>query len=197
MSETLPPPRDRSVRRNFCSLPATNTDRAFDTSDHGEHQVNQEETLLDMVTTYGGALRRIARVYAGGAGEEEDLYQEMLLQLWRGLPSFRGEAARGTWLYRVALNTALTWRRRASRRARNDTIESDVSRPTADAGRSEAAILDEFLTTLGAADRSVLLLYMEGLPYEEIAQVTGMTASAVGVRLHRMKRRFTDQYVER
>ena len=152
--------------------------------------------MLGMLTSHGAALRRIARVYAGVDGEEDDLHQEILLQLWRGLPSFRGDAAPGTWLYRVALNTALTWRRRATRRALDHSAQQD--RPAASVGAhgSEAAILKELLGALGAMDRSVLLLYMEGLSYQQIAEVTGLSAGAVGVRLHRMKQTFTQRYLE-
>jgi RNA polymerase sigma-70 factor (ECF subfamily) len=158
--------------------------------------VTDEETLLTLLTTHGAALRRIARVYGAAQGEEDDLHQEILLQLWRGLPSFRNDAGPGTWLYRVALNTALTWRRTATRRARNDS--ASPVRPAASAGapRSEAAILAEFLDSLGAVDRSVLLLHMEGLSYPEIAEVVGLSAGAVGVRLHRIKQTFTTRYVE-
>jgi RNA polymerase sigma-70 factor (ECF subfamily) len=158
--------------------------------------VTHEEKLLGMLETHGAALRRIARAYAGAAGEEDDLYQEILLQLWRGLPSFRGDAAPGTWLYRVALNTALTWRRRATRRDRASAEPVEPAAPSASDARNEAAILEEFLASRTAVDRSVLLLYMEGLQYQEIADVTGLTAGAVGLRLHRMKHAFTEQYVE-
>jgi RNA polymerase sigma-70 factor (ECF subfamily) len=152
--------------------------------------------LLDLLAVHGRALGRIARVYAGARGEQEDLYQEILLQLWRGLPAFRGDSAPGTWLYRVALNTALTWRRRALRHDEGGVrgAPAPVARTTAP--RSERAILDEFLGSLGPADRSILLLYMEGLSYQDIAAVTGLSAGAVGVRLHRMKHAFTGRYVE-
>ena len=153
--------------------------------------------LLDLLTTYGPALRRIARLYAGADGEQDDLHQEILLQLWRGLPSFRGDAAPGTWLYRVALNTALTWRRRAVRHGRSDPAHQVPPMASAGGHRSEAAILDEFLGDLGSLDRSVLLLYMEGLSYKDIAEVTGLNAGNVGVRLHRMKLSFTERYLEK
>lgn len=149
-----------------------------------------------MLTSHGAALHRIARVYAGSDGEEEDLHQEMVLQLWRGLPSFRGEAAPGTWLYRVALNTALSWRRSAQRRARRH--EQNPPRPavTQAQTREESAILEEFLNSLATPDRSVLLLHMEGLSHQEIADVTGATSGAVAVRLHRIKQTYTKRYVE-
>jgi RNA polymerase sigma-70 factor, ECF subfamily len=152
------------------------------------------ETLLQ---THGAALHRLARAYAGRTGEQEDLYQEMLLQLWRSLPGFKGTAAPGTWLYRVALNTALTWRRRTSRALATAPVDPEPHAPQASGGRSQSVILDEFLESLAPADRSVLLLYMEGLPNGEIADVTGFTPGAVGVRLHRIKQAFTARYVER
>lgn len=151
--------------------------------------------LIELLATYKPALRRIARIYAACDGEQEDLYQEMVLQLWRGLPSFRGDAATGTWLYRVALNTALTWRRRSARQIRR--LPAQAPPAVGEGLRSEAAILDEFLRTLAPVDRSVLLLYMEGLPHKDIGDVTGLTAGHVGVRLHRMKAAFTRRYVEK
>jgi len=158
--------------------------------------MSREETLLALLTAYGGALRRIARTYAGARGEEEDLHQEILLQLWRGLASFRGDSAPGTWLYRVALNTALTWRRRAGRDARADSARGGPPGQTTGEPRSEAAILEELLASLAPIDRSVLLLYLEGLSYQEIGEVTGLSAGAVGVRIHRIKRSYEDRYLE-
>lgn len=159
--------------------------------------MTREETLLAMLDTHEAALWRIARAYGGAQGEEEDLHQEIMLQLWRGLASFRGDSAPGTWLYRVALNTALTWRRRDERRrAHGDPARAGMQSANPGAERTEASILEGFLDSLGAADRSVLVLYMEGLSYEEIGDVIGLSPSAAGVRLHRMKKAFTERYVE-
>lgn len=159
--------------------------------------MTREEHLLAMLDTYGAALWRIAWAYGGAQGEEEDLHQEMVLQLWRGLASYRGDSAPGTWLYRVALNTALTWRRRNARhQAHNEATRARMPSASLGAERTEASILEEFLGSLGAVDRSVLVLYMEGLSYEEIGDVIGLSASAAGVRLHRMKKAFTERYVE-
>jgi len=150
-----------------------------------------------MLETHGAAIRRLARVYAGADGEEEDLRQEILFQLWRGLPSFRGDSAPGTWLYRVALNIALTWRRRAGRRvATHPMPPEELPTGTAGAPGDPVAMLEGFLATLGEVDRSVLLLYMEDLSYQQIADVTGLSASAVGVRVHRIKQAFMRRYVE-
>jgi RNA polymerase sigma-70 factor (ECF subfamily) len=124
----------------------------------------------------------------------------MLAQAWRSLPTFRGDSAAGTWLYRVALNTALTWRRTSRRRIGHVALHpsSNGSEPKSHGSpRSERAILEDFLGTLGGPDYSILLLYMEGLSYQEIADVTGLSVSGVGVRIHRMKQAFIERYMER
>lgn len=163
--------------------------------------MSHDDSLLELLERHGDALRRIAWAYAGGDGEEEDLFQEILAQAWSALPSFRGDAEAGTWLYRVALNTALTWRRGAKRRSAGrvafDASKNGREPSSAGGPRSESAILEDFMGALGGADRSVLILYMEGLSYRDIAEVTGLGESAVGVRIHRMKQVFTDRYVER
>ncbi len=163
--------------------------------------MNHQETLLALLESHGVALRRIAGVYAGTASEEEDLYQEILMQAWKSLPSFRGNSSAGTWLYRVALNTALTWQRSETRR---DDHRATIQEGTGGIGfpsvppvppQSEGEILRSFLDSLSGPSRTVLVLYMEGLTHEEIAGITGLSSSAVGVRIHRMKKSFTERYV--
>jgi RNA polymerase sigma-70 factor, ECF subfamily len=156
--------------------------------------------FAELLSRYGVSLRRIACSYAAASGEEEDLYQELLCQIWRGLPSFRGEAAAGTWLYRVALNTARTYRRQTKRRppaAPSDGIAEERHAASVGDPTDEAAILQDFLASLGAVDRSVMVLYMEGLAHQEIGEVVGQSAGGVGVRIHRLKALFKQRYVER
>ena len=163
--------------------------------------MNHEETLLALLESHGAALRRIAGVYAGTDSDQEDLYQEILMQAWKLLATFRGRSSAGTWLYRVALNTALTWQRSETRRDdHRATMEEGMGRvgfpsvPPAQP-RSEGEIMRRFLDSLSGPSRTVLVLYMEGLTHEEIASVTGLSSSAVGVRIHRMKKSFTERYV--
>jgi RNA polymerase sigma-70 factor (ECF subfamily) len=165
--------------------------------------VTNEQALLKAVELHNGALRRIAWAYAGADGEEADLCQEILTEAWRSLPSFRGESAIGTWLYRVAINTALTWKRRASKHVsgrvpldatgKGGAGVEPVGTPSVETG---AEILADFLDTLDGPNHTVLLLYMEGLTHKEIADVTGLSVSAIGVRIHRMKRSFIERYLE-
>ena len=82
--------------------------------------MTSEDEFRALIDEYQAALHRIAGVYAGAGGEQDDLQQEILLQPWRSFDSFRGDSRPGTWLYRVALNTALTWQRKATKRARRE-----------------------------------------------------------------------------
>ncbi len=157
------------------------------------------EEFVSLVERNRRRLEGISRSYAPGS-EWQDLYQEVLLQLWKALPDFAGRSSIDTWVYRVALNTAITYRRRASARVplvQGGTSEALVAASNAQApgARSELAILEEFLQSLGKVDRALLLLYLDDRPYREIAEVTGLSETNVGARLSRLKKRFTDRYV--
>lgn len=161
------------------------------TTDVAVRQPHELEQQFDCaLKQYGAAIRRIARIYGRAAGDEDDLQQEILVAVWRGLPKFRGDSSLGTWVYRVALNTALQHRRKQRRRPllepASDTLASS---DRADDSRQERVLL-EFIDTLGPLDRAILLLYMDGRTHAEIGEVTGLSVTAVGVRIHRVKQAF-------
>jgi RNA polymerase sigma-70 factor, ECF subfamily len=135
----------------------------------------------------------IARSFTRG-DEYQDLCQEILLQMWRGMGGFQGRCAPATWVYRVALNTAISFRRKNGRRIEFSTMPAG-SEPPAPAGTENALIvLHEFLRSLGEIDRAVFLLYLEDLTYREMSEITGLTESNVGVHINRLKRLFTERY---
>jgi RNA polymerase sigma-70 factor (ECF subfamily) len=156
-----------------------------------------KERLFDKAVSAN--MRRIiaiARSYAHG-DEQGDLCQEILLQMWKGFDSFEGRSTPSTWIYRVALNTAITFRRNNSRRVEPWARPLDEASPEPTAPASpgnEILILEEFLQSLGKIDRAVFLLYLEDLSYREISEVTGLTESHVGVRISRLKKSFTQRY---
>lgn len=156
-----------------------------------------EVAFAALLASHGGAIRRISRIYGRGAANQDDLHQEICLQIWRSLPSFKGQSAVGTWVYRVALNTALSWQRGSERRRKHEAeLALDPAlHSTGTSARSEDSILEEFLSQLGPVDRALLVLYMEGLTHQEMAEVTGTSSGAVGVRLHRIRRLFTARYI--
>lgn len=138
----------------------------------------------------------IARAYAGVA-DRDDLVQEIALQVWQSLDRFSGRASLDTWAYRVALNTALAWRRKAATRAEKlARSAADVAELPGDSGseREVQRVLDPFLASLDDGDRAVLLLYLDGLTSAEAADVVGISEGAYRTRLHRIRRRFEEAH---
>jgi len=166
---------------------------------------DREQRFLGLIRENEARLRRICRVYGRASGTEEDLYQDILVEVWRSLGSFEGRAAPGTWLYRVALNTALTHgRRRAGRResALEETAVADHA-SGASVAADEALEAAERLELLYAAierlddtDRALVMLYLDERSYREMAEVLGISESHVGVKLHRIRKRMGDWLAE-
>ena len=141
----------------------------------------------------------VARCYAL-PGDRDDLLQEILMQLWRSMPRFQGRSAIDTWAYRVALNTALAWNRKARTRAtRLQTRSMDVGHIAghAESDSREMRVLDEFLAALSKTDRAVMLLYLDDVPNPQAAEITGLSEGALRVRLHRLRKRFEEAYCGR
>jgi RNA polymerase sigma-70 factor (ECF subfamily) len=143
-----------------------------------------------------GIMHRIGRSYARDASGLADLLQEMTVQLWASLPAFRAEAKPSTWIYRVCLNTALTWRRSAARRHATET-PTDLARVACSAASpaeraAERELLEELYRAIHALpdfDRALVLLSLDAVPYREIAEITGVTENHVGVALTRARKR--------
>jgi RNA polymerase sigma-70 factor (ECF subfamily) len=134
-------------------------------------------------------LYKVARAYGATHSDREDLFQEIALQLWHSVGAWRGDCTVATWMYRVALNTALAWRRKERRhlQGRQDLedasgllVASSVHDPRLDWIYQRIAELDE-------ANRALALLMLDGFSYREMAQVLGLSESNVGVRLNRIK----------
>jgi RNA polymerase sigma-70 factor, ECF subfamily len=143
---------------------------------------------------------KVARSFSALESDQSDLVQEMQLQIWQALPNFRGEAKPSTWIYRICLNTALSWRRSSERRGLGRHEPAEESTLPAHPGPDPSAeierrdLLEQLyaaIRALPASDRSLVLMHLDGLDYEEIGQVTGMTTNHVGVALTRARKRLT------
>lgn len=149
-------------------------------------------SLLDR---YGPGLRRVARAYASRTQESEDLWQEIALAVWRALPSFRQESSERTFVFRVAHNRGMTFSARARRPAESgesDAPDSDAASqsPSPEEQLGEERRRDALwrgIQSLTPGSRAVVTLALEGLSHEEIAEVLGLTANAVAVRLSRAR----------
>lgn len=160
---------------------------------------SHKRRFLDLMERNRGRVERLCRAYARSPADLDDLRSEVWLQLWRALPSFDGRASEDTWLYRVALNTVmLHGRREGTRRRASEALEREPWRPAAlapSAGterierQRRLERLQEALRRLDPAQRALVTLHLEELPYRQIAEVTGLSESNVGVRLHRIRTR--------
>ena len=155
-----------------------------------------EATFQAWLEEHRGIFVKVTRSFARGESDVAELQQEMMFQLWLSLPRYAGQAKPSTWIYRVCLNTALTWRRGAQRRDRRIEPEADVSLLAADAVTpAESAgnkdLLEQLysaLQTMPPSERALVLLMLDGLAYREIAEVTGLTENHVGVALTRARK---------
>ena len=140
-----------------------------------------------LMEEYAGPLRRLCAAYADRAADREDLFQDILLAMWRALPAYRGDASVRTWLYRIAHNVALTWQARHRRRQREETPLSDAPETGSEMNLRRLA-LTRAIATLSPGDRTLILLWLEGLSAAEMEEVTGVKAATIAVRLGRIRR---------
>jgi RNA polymerase sigma-70 factor (ECF subfamily) len=163
----------------------------------------RDDLFRQWLAEHQGILVKIARARVATADDQEDLFQEMLLQLWLSIPRFRGDSKASTWIYRVALNTSLAWdrsHRRYRDRVRTLAAPSEVVDLNDGTSRHDhVAEIDRLyaaIRTLPKVDASIVLLHLEGLSYREMADVLGITLSNVGVRLNRAKKRLLEALEE-
>lgn len=147
-----------------------------------------EQVFVQTINQNQGILHKVCRIYCNNATEREDLFQEMVLQLWKAFPSFRNEAKISTWMYRIALNTAISGLRKKK------IITTELEKISFQIEDRKDTDIDEDLKHLYKAieylsdvEKSIVLLYLEDKPYEEIAEITGITANYVAVKMSRIK----------
>ena len=151
---------------------------------------------MKLVADNGPRLLKICRVYAWSRPDQDDLYQEMLFQLWRALPNLREASHADTWLYRIALNTAISWTRKQDRHKRGkqplEIADCLLTAPEAEAD-PRVEWLYRQIAQLKDVDRAVALLMLDGFAYKEITAIVGISESNVGVKINRIKAALTAQ----
>ena len=145
------------------------------------------------INKHQGILHKICNLYAHNKADRQDLLQEMLLQLWRAYPHFRGQAKISTWMYRIALNTAISRFRKQNRQIKTQHFQANdalLHKFTDHISIEE----DERLTQMYAAiaklkylEKAIVMLYLEDYSYEKIANILGISSNHIGVKLHRIK----------
>lgn len=141
--------------------------------------------------SHKGILFKVVHAYAFEHADRQDLFQEVAVQVWRSVDAFRGESSVPTWLYRVALNTAIAWNRREGRHRRGkqplEIVEGVLTTESVEGQDPRLEWLYGQIAQLKDVDRSVALLLLDGFSYKEIAAIFGITESNVGVKINRSK----------
>lgn len=156
-----------------------------------KHKHPDRQTRFDEVLEqFRGRLGRVALTYAGQ--ESDDLLQEILLQIWRSLPGFEDRASVGTWCYRIAINTAISWKRKADRKQVERASSALDEHPAKNAaGSNEASLVKRFLATLGDVDQAVLLMHLDNVDHSEIAAALGVSEGAIRTRMSRLRQKLS------
>lgn len=147
----------------------------------------KEKDFSDLVKTHKGSIYSVCMMFSESEADVEDLFQEVLINLWRGLETFRGDSSPATWIWRVSLNTCLSWERGRKRRKQ---LQLDLQHNYFSNSKEEdrqIRMLHQRISRLRPFDRAIVLLWLENLPYEEIASIVGISVKNVSIRLYRIK----------
>jgi RNA polymerase sigma-70 factor (ECF subfamily) len=150
----------------------------------------QKQIFESWVDQYKALVFKVVRAYALSSADQNDLFQEITIQLWHSIPTFRQESSVSTWIYRIALNTAIKWVRKEKKHYQAEPIEN-VEFVLKDSGikiDERLAWLYEEIHRLDEIDRSLILLLLDGFSYKEMAAILGISESNVGVKINRIKK---------
>ncbi len=152
-----------------------------------------EKEFLQIITENQGIIHKVCSVYCDLEEDRRDLFQEILAQLWKSYPSFRNESKFSTWMYRVALNTAITSFKKDKRQPDKSGISYEnlqLAEEIYDTREEEQIkILNKAVSQLSGIEKSIILLFLEDKKYEEIAEITGITQNYVRVKMNRIKKK--------
>jgi len=159
--------------------------------------VQEHESLFRRwLADHAGLMWKVVRAFSAAPEDQQDLLQEIALQLWRSLPAFRGEAKESTWIYRVAFNTALIWKRGETRRhAKHENFFKLNVAPENSPSTPDDELVEKLyvaIRQLPVLDASLALMHLDGVSYREMSEVLGITESNVGVRLNRVRKQLAE-----
>ncbi len=150
--------------------------------------MKQEEYFTQLVREHKSTIYTVCYMFSHDDEEVNDLFQETLINMWKGIDSFREESKISTWIYRVALNTCLLQERKKKKEVKKVPLTMDVNFfQDKDANSTQVRQLHQRIGKLGLIDRAIVMMWLEGMSYDEIGAVMGITAKNVGVKLFRIK----------
>lgn len=155
---------------------------------------NQKE-FLEILSAYQKIIHKVNQIYFKSKVDKEDNFQEVVYQLWRSFKSLQDKKKPASWIYAIAINTSISKVRKDSRLEFRDSVP-DIKIIDPDKQQEQNENYQRLLNALyklNEIDKSIMLLYMEDYNYEEIAEIVGMSRSAIGVKIHRLKSQLQKQ----
>ena len=161
--------------------------------------MQKQKEFIKVIKENEGIIFKITLVYSSNEEDQKDLYQEIVYQLWKSFDSFRGDSKISTWLYRIALNTSITYLKKEKRNGNRVSLNSVLLNKMDQIDtimEERIKVLYAQIKKLNTIEKGVVLLYLEGKNYEEIGMITGFTSSNVGTRLNRIKQKLKEQIIK-
>jgi RNA polymerase sigma-70 factor (ECF subfamily) len=155
-----------------------------------------KEEFTKVIKANEGLIYKITTLYTDGKQDRKDLYQEIVFQLWKSFGSFSEQSKLSTWMYRVALNTAIFHLKQSKRRPDTIPFELEMDRLTDESDKAEEdriKLLYEQIQQLNLLEKGIILLFLEGKSHEEIAEIVGISVSNVGTKISRIKEKLKSQ----
>lgn len=147
-----------------------------------------EKDFLATLSQYNAMIHKVCRLYRDNLEDREDLFQEIVFQLWKSYPNYKGEAKISTWMYRIALNTAIaSFRKKTTTINYLDQLPDFAEEQQSDEPGLRQERLFAVLKLLDDSEKALIALYFEELSYQEIAEITGINENYVGVKINRIK----------
>jgi RNA polymerase sigma factor (sigma-70 family) len=156
-----------------------------------------QNRFQDLVEEHKKILYKVCNLYCRNRDDRDDLAQEIVIQLWRSFPSFDGRCQFSTWMYRIALNVAISFYRRESTRTRHLISDDDRLLNAIDETASQSEdlrLLYEFIAELDPLNKALILLYLDGNNYKEIADVLGISETNVATKISRLKQTMKQEF---
>jgi RNA polymerase sigma factor (sigma-70 family) len=148
-----------------------------------------EQEFISAIDSNQKIIHKVCNMYMHHSGGREDLFQEIVLNAWKGIKNFKGDAKFSTWLYRVALNTAITFYRKEKRTIETSELDTPMEMVHDVAASQEDNIhaMYRAIAELSDIDKALVMLYLEDYSYQEIADIMGITVNNTAVKLNRIK----------
>jgi RNA polymerase sigma-70 factor (ECF subfamily) len=150
----------------------------------------EENKFINLIKQHQGLIHKICFLYEQDSDNRNDLFQEIVLQLWKSFHTFGGEAKITTWMYRIALNTAISGYRKQKRHIKTEDLQEvhfNLTDASGEDREEELRRLQEAIRQLPEIERAMIMMALDEIPYEEIAETIGITQNNVRVRMNRIR----------